>query len=121
MSFPYAVILAVFAGLTNLIPYVGPIFGAIPALLIATIDKDSSMILLVTLVYVIAQVIDMAFIIPLVVAKIVNLHPVIVIIAIMAGAELGGIVGMIISIPVTSAALLIMSTFYKQLLAQNSD
>lgn len=121
-SFPYAVILAIFAAITNLIPYVGPIIGAIPALLVAAVDSSgSTMIFAVTLVYLVAQVIDMVLIIPLVVAKIVNLHPVLVILSIMAGAELGGIIGMIISIPVTSAFKLIFAAVYAQLLAQKSD
>jgi putative permease len=122
IDFPYAVILAVFAGLTNLIPYIGPIIGAIPALLVAVIDQDGSLtILLVTAVYFFAQLIDMVFIIPLVVARIVNLHPVLVVLAIIAGAELMGILGMIISIPVFSALKLIFSAVYNQLLAQKTD
>jgi putative permease len=122
LSFPYAVVLSIFAALTNLIPYIGPIIGALPALLVAVIDKDgSATVLFVTTVYLIAQVIDMAVIIPLVVAKIVNLHPVLVVLAIMVGAEVGGILGMIISIPVTSAFKLIFATIYTQLITQNSD
>lgn len=122
ISFPYAVVLSVFAGLTNLIPYIGPIIGALPALLVAVIDKDgSATVMLVTGVYLVAQIIDMVVIIPLVVAKIVNLHPVFVVLAIIAGAEVGGILGMIISIPVTSAFKLIFATLYKQLINQKSD
>lgn len=122
MSFPYAVILSIFAGLTNLIPYIGPIIGAIPALLVAVIDQGGSMtVLLVTIIYFTAQIIDMVFIIPLVVAKIVNLHPVFVVLAIIAGAEVMGILGMIISIPVFSALKLICSAIYGQMLAQKSD
>lgn len=122
INFPYAVILSIFAGLTNLIPYIGPIIGAIPALLVAVIDQDGSMtVLLVTIIYFTAQIIDMVFIIPLVVAKIVNLHPVFVVLAIIAGAEVMGILGMIISIPVFSALKLICSAIYGQMLAQKSD
>ncbi len=122
MSFPYAVVLAVFAAITNLIPYIGPIIGALPAMLIAVIDKDgSATVLFVTSIYLIAQIIDIAFIIPLVVARIVNLHPVIVVMAIMVGAEVGGITGMIISIPVTSAFKLIFTTLYTQLITQKSE
>lgn len=116
ISFPYAFLLAVVAGITNLIPYVGPIIGAVPALLIALVNASSIYVILaVILVYFIAQLIDMVFIIPFVVAKIVDLHPVTVIVAITLGAHLMGILGMIISIPVTSALKVTITAIYRHL------
>lgn len=116
IGFPYAAFLALFAALTNLIPYIGPIIGAVPALLIAFINKDSSLtVLLLTSVYMIAQLIDIFFIIPMVVAKIVNLHPVTVVIVIILGSHVGGILGMIISIPVTSALKITFTNLYDHL------
>ena len=55
-------------------------------------------------------------IIPLVVAKIVNLHPVTVVIVIIVGSQVMGILGMVISIPVASAIKLISGAVYDQLL-----
>lgn len=116
MNFPFASLLALFAGLTNLIPYIGPVIGAIPALLIAMISGDSSIaVAMICVVYGTAQIIDIFFIIPLVVAKLVNLHPVTVVIAIIIGAQLLGILGMIISIPVASALKVIFTNVYKHL------
>jgi putative permease len=116
IGFPYAFLLAVFAGVTNLIPYIGPLIGAVPALLIAMISSGSFYaVFLVTLVYFIAQLIDMVFIIPLVVAKIVDLHPVSVIIAIVLGAQLLGVLGMIISIPLASALKVTFQAVYRHL------
>jgi putative permease len=116
IGFPYATVLAVFAGVTNLIPYIGPIVGAVPAVAIALINQESDLILLLTiLVYVIAQLVDMFFIIPLVVAKIVDLHPLTVILAVIIGAEVLGILGMIISIPIFSAAKVTLGTLYRHL------
>jgi putative permease len=116
IGFPYAVLLAVFAGLSNLIPYIGPVAGAIPAVLIALVNSVPGLeFLIVIAVYIVAQLIDNFFIIPLVVAKIVNLHPVTVAIVIIIGAQIGGILGMIISIPVASMLKLIISTIYSHL------
>ncbi|MCB0406659.1 MAG: AI-2E family transporter [Bdellovibrionales bacterium] len=116
IGFPYATILALFAALTNLIPYVGPIIGAIPAISISIINGDSSFeLFLVCSVYFTAQLIDAAFIIPLVVAKIVDLHPITVIVAIIAGAQVLGVVGMLISIPVASIIKVTVSTVYRHL------
>ena len=113
MDFPYAAILAVFAGATNLIPYVGPLIGAVPGLLVAVINQNSSGTLaLVGAIYVIAQAVDMLFIIPLVVAKIVDLHPVTVVIVIIVGSQIMGVLGMIISVPVASIIKLTFTEFY---------
>ena len=119
-GFPYAALLGLFAGVTNLIPYIGPIIGAVPAVLIALISDDAMIthtmsinLIIVTSIYFFAQLIDMAFIIPMVVAKIVNLHPVTVVIVIIIGSQLMGILGMVISIPVASALKLIFSSLYE--------
>lgn len=121
ISIPYAILLGVFAGLTNLIPYLGPIIGAVPALLIAVVNGLSPLeISLVALVYVVAQVIDAGILIPLLVAKIVDLHPVTVIVVIIAGAQVMGILGMIISIPVASTLKVTISTIYRHLIDTRS-
>ncbi|MCB0357942.1 MAG: AI-2E family transporter, partial [Bdellovibrionales bacterium] len=74
---PFAGLLALFAGITNLIPYIGPIIGAVPAIVIALINGDTAFtLLMLCTVYGVAQLIDIFFIIPLVVAKLVNLHPI---------------------------------------------
>lgn len=117
IGFPYASILAAFAALTNLIPYVGPFIGAIPALVIGLINNDPSFtIFLVGMTYLVAQLIDIFFIIPVVVAKIVNLHPVFVVVVIIIGSQLMGILGMVISIPVASAIKLTVTAIYDHLI-----
>ena len=116
VGFEYAVLLAVFAGLSNLIPYIGPVVGAIPAVLIALVNSVPGLeFLIVIVVYIVAQLIDNFFVIPLVVAKIVNLHPVTVAIVIIIGAQIGGILGMIISIPVACILKLTITTIYSHL------
>ncbi len=123
VGFPYATLLALFAALTNLIPYLGPIVGAVPAVIIALVSEDARIagsmslnLVLVTSIYFIAQLIDVVFIIPFVVAKIVNLHPVTVIIVIIIGAQLMGILGMMISIPIASALKLTVTAVYDHLM-----
>jgi putative permease len=113
---PYAVLLAVFAAVANLIPYVGPLFGAAPGIILALINHSSGiMMVLIVLVYVIAQLIDNFLIIPLVVARIVNLHPLTVILVVLLGAQLMGILGMLISIPVASTLKVTFRSVYNHL------
>lgn len=116
MSMPYALLLALIAAVTNLIPYIGPIIGFVPALAFALVDNMSSVsILTIVIVYLIAQIIDVVFLIPIMVAKIVNLHPVTVIIVIIAGAQVMGIIGMVISIPFAATMKVTIGTIYRYL------
>ena len=116
LNFPYALLLGIFAGVTNLIPYLGPIIGLIPALFFAIASGMTSVqILSVLLVYLIAQIIDAALLIPFMLAKIVDLHPVTVIVVIIAGAQVMGVLGMIISIPVASTLKVTIGTIYRHL------
>ncbi len=116
IGFPYAVLLGTFAGLTNLIPYIGPIIGAVPAILMTLVTGASGLtVLAVVAVYTVAQLIDNFVIIPLVVARIVDLHPVVVVIVIIVGAQLAGIIGMIISIPVACILKLTAMAIYEHL------
>ncbi len=117
IDFPYSVILAAIAGITNLIPYIGPIIGAVPGFVVALVNQsDTSTIIFMVLVYVVAQVIDMVVIIPLVVAKIVNLHPVTVVIVIIIGSQVMGVLGMIISIPAASVIKFTLNAFYNHVI-----
>ena len=104
MDFPYALILAIFAAILNIIPYLGPLIGAAPAVIIAlTNGADSNVLVGLLIVYSVAQVIDTVVLVPFLVAKIVNLHPVTVVLAVLIGAQVMGILGMIICIPIVSA------------------
>jgi putative permease len=98
----YFVFLGVFAGLANLIPYVGPIAGAIPAVIVAVLGTgDLGSALPVIIAYVILKLLDDFVVAPYVVASSVEMHPVIVLIAIMVGGELFGVLGMLLAVPVT--------------------
>lgn len=121
IGFPYAVLLGLFAALANLIPYIGPLFGAAPGIILAIINQSSPLaITLVCSVYIFAQVIDNFILIPLVVARIVNLHPVTVILSVLLGAQLLGILGMLISIPVASTLKVTFQSIYAHITDQGS-
>lgn len=101
----YAPILGVVAGITNLVPYIGPIVGMIPGLVIALVDLGMGgqfwWILCVYLL--IAQIIlDNFILIPILISRVSNLHPLLVILAIVMGGKLYGVLGMIIGVPIAS-------------------
>jgi len=116
MGIPFSFLLAVIAGVANLIPYIGPIVGAVPGCVIAFADTGfGGQLILVGVVYALGQLIDMIFIIPLLVARIVDLHPVSVILSVILGAKILGVLGMLISIPVASSLKVILVNVYRHL------
>ena len=116
IGFPYPFILGFFAGVTNILPYIGPVIGFIPALFIALMSKDPQIGMLgMALVFTIANLIDMILVFPLLVSKIVNLHPIVVVVSIIVGSQLGGIVGMIVIIPFIAFFKLLFKEIYKDL------
>ena len=116
LNFPFAILLGIFASLTNLIPYIGPIIGSIPVLLVALVnDYETSRILMVMGLFFFAQIIDSMVLVPILLARIVNLHPLTVIVIIIAGAQFMGIIGMIISIPLVNALKVSIMAVYQHI------
>ena len=115
----WAFFLAILVGLFNIIPYLGPLIGAIPVLLVAIVQyvllpqfpelsagagsaSSWAPMLAVIGVLIFAQVVDNVYLIPVVLGRSVNVHPLIVLLSVILGFEILGITGMIISIPVAS-------------------
>jgi putative permease len=116
IQFPYALVLALFAALMNLIPYLGPIIGIVPGVLIALVNQESTTITTyIFFIYLLAQLLDALIIVPMIVARIVNLHPVTVVLVVMIGSQTMGILGMIISIPFASAIKIIYASIYQHI------
>lgn len=116
IGFPYPFILGFIAGVTNILPYIGPLIGIIPAFGIALLSKDPSVSMLaMVIVYTVANLIDTILVFPLLVSKIVNLHPIIVVVSIIVGSQLGGIVGMIVIIPFIAFFKILFIEIYKDL------
>jgi putative permease len=116
IGFPYPFILGFIAGVTNVLPYIGPIIGFIPAFGIALLSKDPNVSIWgMVIIYTIANLIDMILVFPLLVSKIVNLHPIVVVVSIIVGSQLGGIVGMIVIIPFIAFFKILFIEIYKDL------
>ncbi|MCI0551676.1 MAG: AI-2E family transporter, partial [Anaerolineae bacterium] len=96
-----------------MIPYLGPVVGGIPAILVSVMDTgDFSSVPSIIMAFAVIKIIDDVIVQPLVVSKSVELHPVVVILAIVAGGNLGGIFGMIIAVPLTSIIKVTVSILY---------
>lgn len=100
INLDYAFLIGIIAGLSNAIPYLGPVVGGTIAAIVGLIQYHNPVIILkVGMVFAIVQFIDNNFIQPIILSKGVNLNPVIVIFAVMAGAEVYGVIGMLLAVP----------------------
>lgn len=112
LGLPYALALGLWAGLTEVIPFLGPIIGGIPIIIIALLDSPLKAIVAVVILVLVQQV-ESNFIVPKVMQRSVGLSPVIVILALLIGGKLFGITGTILSIPVAATISVIIQEWPK--------
>jgi predicted PurR-regulated permease PerM len=100
LGVPYFVFIGIFAGLANLIPFVGPVVGAIAALIAVILERgDVVHGAYVLLAFALLKGIDDFLLQPLVVGKNVHLHPMVVALGILVGGHLFGVLGMLLVVP----------------------
>lgn len=113
MGVRFSLILGFVAAVTNIIPYVGPLLGAVPAIIFALVEYDvGTTFWAILILYIIANAIDIAIVFPILVSKIVNLHPLLVVVSVIVGSQALGVAGMIISIPLAAALKLLFLEVY---------
>ncbi len=96
----YFLFIGAFAGLANLIPFIGPVAGALPALAISILESgDIAKGIQVIIAFIILKLLDDVVVQPFLVSKSVNLHPLLVLLAIIVGGQLFGVIGMLIAVP----------------------
>jgi len=113
----YALVLALWAGLTEFIPYLGPLLGAIPAVFISLSTGNLWITLILIIWYIIIQQLENTILVPKVMEKTVGLNPLIVIIVMLIGAKLAGLVGILLAVPLT----LIIKAFSEDFFAKKDE
>lgn len=110
---PYPILLALFGGLLEFIPYVGPFIAAVPALILAA--SVSPLVLLLTVIaIVVIQQLENNLIVPKIMQRTVGLNPIISILAVMIGAQTFGVVGALFAIPVATATSVVISELLRR-------
>jgi predicted PurR-regulated permease PerM len=100
LQVPNAMAIAIFAGVTNAIPYVGPIAGALPGTLVLLLSPEAAAPWwTVPAAFGAIKVIEDVFIYPLTVGRSLKLHPLAVILGILAGEHMAGFLGMLLAVP----------------------
>ncbi len=121
VGYPYAVLLAVVAGVTNILPYVGPLLGWLPALAVGALDSTGEANMLgMNIVFLLANLVDMTLVFPLLVSKIVNLHPLVVVGSVIVGSQAAGVAGMLLSIPAAVFLKLLLQQIHRSVYPEHA-
>jgi predicted PurR-regulated permease PerM len=104
----YALVFAVFSALCVVVPYFGSVAGGIPPVLFALAEKSATAALVTLGVYLLVQQIEGNVIIPMVMARAVNLHPAVVLVGVVLVGNLLGFVGLFVAIPIISATIVLV-------------
>lgn len=108
----YPLLLAIFAMLTNVIPFLGPILGAIPAIIVGLLHSPF-MLLKVIIVMVIVQQAENLFISPQVMGKKLAIGPLTVILVVLVAGRMAGFLGMILALPTYVILKIVVNHLYK--------
>ena len=114
---PYTILIGTIAGAANLIPFVGPVMGMIPAVVVYLLTEQSVPIQFIHIVFIIitfgcVQLLDNILVSPMIMSESVGLHPLAIILAILLGGSIAGPVGMLFAVPI----LTMITVIFKELL-----
>ncbi len=107
-------ILGILAGFLNIIPFIGPVLGAIPPILIALLDEPIVAVYVLSTV-IIAQAVDNFYLIPFMLTGKVKIDALLGVVLILSGAKVLGVLGMIFAIPIFLVYKIILSESHKEL------
>ena len=114
LEVPYILLLAVIAGVTELIPIIGPIVGAVPAVILGFAHSPTTGIA-VLILYIAIQQLENNFLVPRIVGDSVGLHPSILMLLLVVCAQVFGVLGAILSAPVGAVSRDVFSYLYGRL------
>ena len=109
----YPLVLGLLATLTESVPIIGPIIGAVPAIILAYL-VEPSLAFKVLLFFIVIHQLENNIVVPKVMGHTIALHPAIIIISLLVGGKLFGIPGMILAVPVTALLRVLLKHIWFQ-------
>ncbi len=113
LGIKFSVLLGLVAGVTELIPIIGPLLGAIPGVFVALATSPDKVIWVV-LLYAGIQTVENTVLVPRIQSHAVGVHPAIVMVALMVGSETAGLWGVLLSVPVTAVGRDVFTYFHAE-------
>ena len=107
----FAFTFAVLTGVLEIVPFFGPLIAAVPPILVAFVDSPTKAVLVVA-VYVVIHQIEAHVVSPMVMARSVRLHPVVVILAVLAMGDLLGLAGIVLAVPTAAVVTVLLDELY---------
>lgn len=111
LGIPSAAAIGFLAGAFNIVPYLGPVIGAMPALLLA-LPMGWLFMLGVVIVFFVANLIESNFLSPYILGRTTDLHPITVLLAILTGVTLMGVAGALLSVPIVALCKVLLEKYY---------
>lgn len=115
----YSLLLAFVAMFTNVIPFIGPFIGTIPAVIVAFIDDSPMMVVYTLIVVVVAQQIESNLISPQVMGRNLNIHPLTIILLLLVAGNLAGFFGLLLAVPTYAVLKVVASHTYRLIKLRN--
>lgn len=113
LGIPYVVVLAIFSGVTRAIPVIGPVVSGVPIVLVGLLNSEGLAIPLALLVFItVMHFVESKFVMPLLIGERLHLHPAVVIVALLIGAEFFGLVGMFLAAPAAAVIRELLRYYY---------
>ena len=109
----FSVLLALLAGVSELIPIIGPILGAIPGILV-TLAISPGDIVWVVLLYVGVQQVENTLLVPRIQGRAVGIHPAVIMVILIVASEAAGLWGMIVAVPLAAVGRDVFKYFYRE-------
>lgn len=106
----YALALALLAGFLEIVPYMGPVLSAIPAVFVA-LAESPTLAMFVIILYVLIQQLENYIIVPKVMGRTVGANPLVILLAVLIGFQIAGIVGMLMAVPIVAATTAFVNDF----------
>ena len=113
LNIDFALLFGLLAGIFNIIPILGPWLGAMPPILLVLVKGNTTLAVQLAVFFIVIQILDNFAISPYYLSTSVKLHLVLVLLAIMIGAELYGLMGVIVSVPVFSMIKVVIGILYR--------
>lgn len=125
IELPNALVLALIAGIGEFVPNIGPTMASLPAMLVAFLQHESSWLgdltgpfwfaVIVLGIYILIQQVENTILVPRIIGQSLNMHPMVVFVAALAGASIAGILGILLAAPVLASGRLIFIYLYRKL------
>ena len=108
----YAIVIGIISGVCNMIPYVGPLVGTILAAVMGLLSGSPIKVIYAIIAMIIVQQIDNNLLAPKIVGDSVGLHAVFTMMAILVGGNIGGLLGMLLAVPVAASIRVLFNKWY---------